>query len=300
MMQMRKYIDLHIHSKYSSDGFLSPLEIVLKACENDFRTIAISDHDTIAGVKEGLYYGNKYGVEVIPAVEVTTELNKHFYHILAYYFELSNEYINLLIKNLNIIRKNKNLFRIKKIKELDLFVPDGVMDLINNGELLVGPTLAKAVMDDDRNQGNLLVKKFKEEEPKDYIILFYKKIIKDIDKSYDEQKWLSTLEAIRIIRQAGSIPVLAHPGASLFYATESDIKMLKDNGLSGLEVYSTYHKEEQINEYKEIALKLNLLITGGSDFHGKVKKHIYFGAMKIEDYTIIEKLRSHYISTTGI
>ena len=285
------YIDLHIHSKHSSDGLLTPTEIVIKAKELNFRTIAIADHDTISGVEEALKSGAYYGIEVIPAIEITTEYNKHFYHVLAYYFDFGNEIFNSLIEDLVVKRRDRNLFRIKKINEIGLSVPEDIIDEINKGELIVGPTISKAVVEDYRNQAHDLICQLKKQDPKEAYILFYKKFIKVIDKEFAMQRWISVLDAIKKVRMSGSIPVLAHPGAELFYADEEAIKMLKENGLLGIEVYSTYHTPEQINMYKEVAEKLGLLITGGSDFHGKVKPHIQFGAMKIEDYSIVDALK---------
>lgn len=291
---MSKYIDLHIHSCNSSDGLLTPEEIVKKAKENDFRTIAIADHDTVKGVNDALFHGMKNDIEVIPAIEATTQYNNHIYHVLAYYFKLSDEHINLLIQELIKRRKDKNIFRLQKLSELDLVVPEGIINLINKGELIVGPTLSKAIIEDDRNKNNMLINKLKEEDALNYSILFYKRVIKGIDMNYGHQQWLSTLDVIKMIRQGGSVPVLAHPGADLFYASKEDIEMLKENGLLGIEVYSTYHSVEQIIQYSEIANRLNLLITGGSDYHGKVKPQIGFGSVKIDNYSIVDKLREAY------
>lgn len=291
---MSKYIDLHIHSCNSSDGLLTPEEIIRKAKENDFRTIAIADHDTVKSVNDALFYGKQYEIEVIPAIEVTTQYNRRFYHILAYYFNLSEEHINLLIQELIKRRRDKNLFRIQKLSELGLIVPEEIIILINKGELIVGPTLSKAIIEDSRNKYNVLINKLRKEDSFNYSILFYRRIIKGIDMNNEQQQWLSTLDAIKMIRRGGSIPVLAHPGADLFYADQEVIKMLKESGLLGIEVYSTYHSVEQIIQYREIANRLNLLITGGSDYHGKVKPHISFGAVKIDDYSIVDNLKEAY------
>ncbi|OGF67226.1 MAG: hypothetical protein A2Y62_03245 [Candidatus Fischerbacteria bacterium RBG_13_37_8] len=286
------YIDLHIHSCCSNDGLLSPEEIVAKAKQLDFKTIAIADHDTVDGIEEEMRTGIKHDLEIIPAIEVTTELNTHFYHILAYFIDPANDYIVQLISRLKETRKKKNLHRICFIKEMGLAVPEEIIKVIERGELIVGPTLSIAVMDCEQNQDHATVNLLKRRSKKEYSILFYKEIIKEIDRKYSERRWLSTLEAIKVINEAGAIPVLAHPGSHLFYASPENITLLQHHGLKGIEVYSSYHSETQQTFYKEIALQNGLIITGGSDFHGKVKPHVTFGSLKLDDYTIVEQLKT--------
>jgi len=289
-----KYIDLHIHSIFSSDGSLKPDEIIALASKLQFRTIAIADHDTV----EGLHYINNayknFPIELIPAIEISTELNSRFYHILAYFIDLNNECILDLIKELNEIRIKKNYHRIKNLMALGLVVPHSLLEDIKAGKLIVGPTLANYIIKENLNKDHPIIKHYQELNPAEANILLYKEVIKKFDKEYEGPKWFSTIKAIQIINKAGAIAVLAHPGATLFYATPEDILFFKENGLLGIEVYSTYHNQEKIEYYKELANKLSLLITGGSDFHGPVKPKVEFGCLKLDDYSIVEKLKETY------
>jgi 3',5'-nucleoside bisphosphate phosphatase len=295
---MPGYIDLHIHSKFSNDGSLSPDEIASRAKELDFSIIAIADHDTLDGIPEGVLAAQKYSIEIIPAVEVTTELDSHFFHILAYYVAITNPATLRLITRLKEIRINKNLFRVDRIYKLGLRISDDFIALVKKGVLVVGPTLARNVFQQDVNKNHPVIQQLHAKYGKDAIISFYKEIIKKIDREYENQRWLSTLEAITLINAAAAVPVLAHPGASLFYAPVELIARLKKHGLEGLEVFSTYHTPDAIAFYYKVARDYNLLITGGSDFHGAIKPNVSFGCIKINDHSIVERLKQAHQNKT--
>jgi len=292
---MNGFIDLHIHSRFSNDGTLTPDEIASRAKELDFRTIAITDHDTLEGVYEESIAAQKYEIEYIPAVEVTTEIRSHFFHVLAYFIDVNSCASLHLIDRLKEIRMNKNLYRVNRIGKLGLKISDELIALVQKGVLIVGPMLAGDVFRQDANNNHPLIKQMMEKSGKEAMISFYKEVIKKIDKEYEERRWLSTIEAIEIINKAAAIPVLAHPGANLFFASPEEIVVLKEHGLEGLEVYSTYHSPDQIEYYKNIAKDLNLIVTGGSDYHGAIKPKVAFGCIKINDYTIVEQLRQAHL-----
>ena len=102
---------------------------------------------------------------------------------------------------------------------------------------------------------------------------------------------LSLLEALELAPQTGGAPVLAHPGAYFQRTSKDDIVFLKERGLLGLEVYTSYHDSSQVKFYKKIAETLDLVPTVGSDFHGRIKPHIPFGSQKNGGYWIVEKLK---------
>ena len=106
-----------------------------------------------------------------------------------------------------------------------------------------------------------------------------------------QKRNVSLVEILEIIPKTGGVPVLAHPGAYFQQVKEKDIRYLKERGLEGLEVYTTYHEPEQTKLYKELADRYDLVPTAGSDFHGKIKPHIPFGAIKDGDYSMVEALR---------
>lgn len=290
-MSETKYIDLHIHSIFSSDGSLKPDEIISLASKLHFRTIAISDHDTVEGISYIFNANKDFPIEVIPAIEISTELNSHFYHILGYFIDINNEHILNLIKEIKEIRVKKNYHRIKNLMSLGIVIPHSLLEDIKRGKLIVGPTLADYIIKENLNKDHPIIKHYEGLGEGEANIFLYKEVIKKFDKEYEGPKWLSTIKAIQMINKAGAIAVLAHPGAPLFSATSDDILFFKENGLLGIEAYSTYHNKEEIEYFKELANKLNLLITGGSDFHGPIKPKVEFGSLKLDDYSIVEKLK---------
>ncbi|MFO7733768.1 MAG: hypothetical protein R6X21_08975, partial [Candidatus Aminicenantes bacterium] len=89
----------------------------------------------------------------------------------------------------------------------------------------------------------------------------------------------------------GGVPVLAHPGAYFQQTTGEDARFLKERGLVGMEVYTFYHTPEQTAAYRDVAEELDLVPTAGSDFHGRIKPHVAFGALREGDYGMVERLR---------
>jgi len=109
------------------------------------------------------------------------------------------------------------------------------------------------------------------------------------------QRNISLLEVLKLVPQTEGVPVLAHPGAYFQKTEKKDLVILKEKGLVGLEIYSSYHDQAQTNFYKGIAKELDLVPTAGSDFHGTIKPHIPFGSLKKGEYWMVEELRKRRI-----
>jgi predicted metal-dependent phosphoesterase TrpH len=102
---------------------------------------------------------------------------------------------------------------------------------------------------------------------------------------------VSLLEIMKLVPKTEGVPVLAHPGAYFQQVKKEDLILLREHGLEGLEVYTSYHDPEQTRFYKEAAEELDLVATAGSDFHGRIKPHIRFGSLDKGDYSMVESLR---------
>jgi predicted metal-dependent phosphoesterase TrpH len=102
---------------------------------------------------------------------------------------------------------------------------------------------------------------------------------------------VSLVDVLDVVAKDGAVPVLAHPGAYFEQATKEDLLTLKETGLVGLEAFSSYHDSEQIRFYKALSEELDLVATAGSDFHGRIKPHIPFGALKEGNYRMVEELK---------
>jgi len=269
--------DLHIHTTFS-DGSYTPEEIVDMGIENNFNTIAISDHDTLEGIKPAINYSSEKSIDVIPAIEFSTFRGKAEIHVLGYFID----YENVTLK-----KKVKQIYNARKIRAQKM------VDLLNQQNIDISFEEVRELAGDDYigrpHIANLMVKK-------GYINkmgeAFTDQYIGNGGKAYVKKYKISPEEAIELILKSGGIPVLAHPifinhGKPL---REEDIKKLKENGLKGIEVYHSKHNRKNSKYYKEVAENLDLVITGGSDFHGKNSPGVKLGDIRLDDI-YVEKLK---------
>ena len=282
-----KLIDLHTHTNYS-DGELSPMELIKLAIEKNIGTIAITDHDTIEGIKQ-IDRSNplivKSGIRVINGIELSAKTNKGRMHILGYGIDLDNKELNEKMSILKDNSINSVLSIMEQIKR-DYgirFRYNDIKSLVNANHNLGRPDLARLCI--------------KYGYTKTVQEAFDKYLIDAYNKTRQVGKGIPYQECIDLILNSGGIPVLAHP-KSLELTEKEFLILLKEmimSGLKGIEVYHSNHKKEEMEYYLSIANKYNLLISGGSDYHGKsVKPEIELGNgknnLKIKKLTILDSL----------
>ena len=284
----KKIIDMHTHTNYS-DGDLSPQELIRLAIDKGIGTIAITDHDTIEGIKnvnrsEKIILDS--GIEIINGIELSAKVNRGRMHILGYGIDLNNKTLNKKMVDLKDNSINSVLSIMEQIKR-DYgirFSYEDIKELVNSNHNLGRPDLAK-----------LCVKYGYATTLSD---AFDKYLIDAHNKTRQSNKGLQYQECLELIANSGGIPVLAHP-KSLELSEKEFLILLKEMvscGLKGIEVYHSSHSKEEMNYYLEIANKYDLLISGGSDFHGKtVKPDIELGTgknknIKIKKLSLLDRL----------
>lgn len=265
---MDKLVDLHSHTTYS-DGELSPNELILFAKRNNVKTLAITDHDTLEGIKNvDRSLAEKNKIELINGIELSSKVNRGRMHILGYDIDIDNIDLNKKMKEL----KNNSLYStlaiINQIR-LDyglIFDYEDVRKLINENHNLGRPDVARLCI--------------KYGYAKDVNDAFDKYLIESYNKTRLTNKGINYQECIELIKKSNGLAVLAHP-KSLELNEKEFLILLKEmieSGLDGIEVYHSSHTEEEMKYYEEIANKYNLLISGGSDYHGPfVKPNIMLG-----------------------
>lgn len=275
------FIDLHAHST-ASDGTLSPTELVLYAKRKNLKAIAITDHDTVEGVEEALIAERTVGIEVVPGIEISAEFPNSTLHILGYYIDFKDKTFLERLTILQKARAERNPKIIRKLQALGLAIEyDEVREEAGTGQ--VGrPHFAQ-----------VLVKKGYVKNTRE---AFDKYLTKGAPAYMDKFRF-EAKDAINYIVESGGIPVLSHP-FTLDYknpqALESLVKTWMDFGLQGIEVYYSEHDQVQMRLYEEIAVKYNLLVTGGSDFHGNNLKGIDLGTGRNNlavPYSILARLK---------
>lgn len=276
---MEKFIDLHTHST-ASDGSMSPKELVRHAKATGLSAIALTDHDTIAGVEEAVKEGLSIGLEVIAGVEISVDYKPEM-HILGYFFNNSSENLNETLKKLRENRSERNPKIIQKLNELGFNLTIEEVQAEAKGSVVGRPHIAK-----------VLVKKGYVRSMEEA----FDRFLASGRAAYFKKDKLSPEEGIHEILNGGGVPVLAHPIFLGLKLKELDelLGNLKKAGLKGIEALYVENTTDDTGNLLRLALKHNLLVTGGSDFHGSFKANIEIGIgrgnLRIP-YELLDKLR---------
>lgn len=262
-------IDLHIHST-ASDGTFTPCEILDLAVQQNLKAISITDHDTLAGAQEVLMHGIPSSLNFLTGVEISAEPPPFFglsgsLHILGYGVVPGNADLDSALTMLQHARQDRNPAIIKCLNQLNIDI--SLTEVIDNTghHQIARPHIA-----------TLLVKK----KYVDSIDEAFNRYLGTGRPAYVDKYRISSSRAIELISGAGGIPVLAHPILIDVKNTgqfEKLTKVLISMGLRGLEVYYPEHSIEDTIYYYNFCQEQNLLITGGSDFHGAIKPDIQMG-----------------------
>jgi len=280
-------IDLHIHST-ASDGSLDPLEILLLAKKTGLAAIALTDHDSTYGVKKILAHPELLGpIQFLTGVEISAAPPKNLhlsgsFHILGYGVAMDHPELNFALERQQTARKNRNPEMIQRLNALGLAMTLEEVVAASEADAQIGrPHIARLMVQ------------------KGYCASINEVFDRYIGKgkpAYIEKARIDAAKAMDLIRSAGGIPVLAHPGLVDKMTPEAfDLLMtdLKRMGLLGIEVLYPDHSPEQTRYFREIAETHELLITGGSDFHGAINPEIRLGRGKGDlavPYVLFERL----------
>lgn len=271
-------IDLHMHSVFSLDGEYEPEELIRRCKESGVMTAALTDHNSVRGVKRMMDAGAAMGVRVIPAVELDCSYHGLDLHILGYGIDISlpgfavNEE-DLLNQKRNTSKKEMEILRNMGI----LFEEEAVMKLARDG-IVVGEMIGEAAILDIRNRENPLVTPYlpggsRSDNP--YVNFFWDYCAQG-KPAFLPINYMSFYDAVDMIQKAGGIAVIAHPGQTV-KRDEGVIEAMVAYGVKGIEVYSSYHTPDERAYYKELSDRYSVIKTMGSDFHGKTKPSVYLG-----------------------
>ena len=273
-----KRIDLHVHTT-ASDSTASPAEAVRLAKEAGLSAIAITDHDTVSGYAEAAEAGKKYGVEVVPGIEISTKYGRAV-HILGYYIDPDSDKLAPVLEWVVHDRDERNR------KMAELMAADGLPVSYEEMHRRFGAVIGRP------HFAEVLVELGLAKDIRDA----FDRYVEKGQKYYLPRNFLSIERSIEIIREAGGVPVLAHP----FQYTLDDaglrelIEHCMESGLQGMECRYSGYSVEQSKYLGCLAEKYGLIKTGGSDFHGDNKRHISIGTgtghLEVP-YKYLEKLR---------
>ena len=286
-------VDFHVHSHKSSDGDFSPAELVRFAGNFGMRAISIADHDPVAAYPEAVEIGRRAGVEVIPGIEVTTLFGGREFHLLLPFVDWSSPALGAIIERQTECRMNETRERIEKIRGLGFALTMDEVREKSNGVPPLGVKIAQVLLENPENERNPALEFFYRAENRPYApYMFYKEYFAEGKAAHVPKRFIGLLDVLAAAPATGSAPVLAHPGAYFQRTTAEDARVLKERGLLGMEVFTSYHTAEQTGFYRGLAEELDLVATAGSDFHGRIKPHVAFGALPEGDYGMVERLRA--------
>lgn len=274
------FIDLHTHST-RSDGTYTPAELVHYAVEKGLSSIALTDHDTIDGIDEALAAAKNLSIEVIPGIEYSTEYQNRDVHIVGLFIDYKSPAFQNYLTKFMQSRTDRNHKLCANLQNAGIDItyeallaqfPDSVITRAHYAAYLLENGYVKS-----RNEA-------------------FDRYLGDHTPYFVHREKITPEEVITVTRQAGGIPILAHPTLYKLGKEQLDILVstLKENGLMGIEcLYSTYTAQDERN-IKALAKKYDLLASGGSDFHGAAKPGLDlgtgYGKLQIPD-TILTALR---------
>lgn len=280
-----KNMDLHMHTNKSDDGEFAPALLMQMCKDAGLDVVAIADHNTTQGISEAYKAAKQLGLEYIPAIEIDCTINDTNLHILGYGIDETDQ---LLIQHAEFMAtqgRQSSSKQIQLCKELGLHIDENACYALSRDGAVTGEIVAEVALQDPCNYTFL----------KDYLpggsrsdnpyVNFYWDHCSQGKPAYVPMEFITLKQAVDIIHHAKGIAVLAHPGNN----TKEDQTLLDDifaYDVIGMEVYSSYHTPQQIKFYLEYAKAHNLIITTGSDFHGKTKPSIMLGESGCKDSSI--------------
>ncbi|OGW67589.1 MAG: hypothetical protein A3H49_07885 [Nitrospirae bacterium RIFCSPLOWO2_02_FULL_62_14] len=273
-------LDLHLHTTHS-DGSLPPAAVLELAHKAGVTALAITDHDITTAIPEAMEAGARLSIEIIPGVEISSRFGDNELHILGYFLDWQDPTLNARLGTLRASRHSRNPLIIERLRALGCDITYDEVRKLAGTESVGRPHIARVLMEKG------YVKSAKEA---------FDRFLAHGKPAYVPRELPEPADAIAWIRAAKGVAVLAHPlwarqnGESLYKLCEQ----LKAEGLGGIEVHYSTHNPKQTAELLDIAKRLDLLVTGGSDFHGVTKPDIEVGVGRgelIVPVTLLEPLK---------
>lgn len=271
-------IDLHVHTT-ASDGTDTPYEVVKKAAQLGISAIAITDHDTTAGISEAIDAGEKYNVEVVPGIEISADYKGIEVHILGYFIDYKSPKLQPVIDWIVTDRENRNKIIVEKLSEEGYDISLEMLKKKYPGAVIGRPHIAESLLQ------------------KGYVTSIqqaFDDFLADGKKYFVPRQYLPLKKAVSLIAEANGVAVAAHP--LQYDLDDSELKKFlvtaKALGTVGMETVYSKYSYRQTQYLADIADTLKFIKTGGSDYHGGRKPEIELGTgmgdMSVPDIFLAE------------
>jgi len=281
-------IDLHMHTSMSNDGTYTP-EVLTKMChEAGLEIYAIADHNSTKAYQYAKPIADSLGMRLIPAVELDCHIEGTNLHILGYGIDPYNPVFNDYEEYIATQERETSKVTVRKIRELGIYLDEKALNEIAINGVTTGEMIAEVALLDPINELNkhLFPYRIGGTRSDNPYVNFYWDYCAQGKVAYSHIDFKTIDEIVKMIKDANGFAVLAHPGNNIKTNRELFNKII-NKGVEGVEVYSSYHNPEVTAHYLDLAIKYDLIITIGSDFHGKTKPSIHLGKFEIPDEKIV-------------
>ena len=278
---MGRRVDFHMHTTFS-DGSYTPEELVAYAKQKNLDTIAITDHDTVSSYDESKRAADKHGIELIPGIEISCQFEPGTLHILGYFLNPKDPGLLKNLGDLQRARAERNPQIIQKLNELGVKITMDEVIAVSGGDQVGRPHFAQVLIKKGAVKNN--------EEA-------FRKYLGKGAAAYFDKRRLSAKDGIDFIRKAGGLAVVAHPKQLKVSDRAKLIELFREwqgYGLKGVEAYSSCQDGAEQKFWHALGDELGLIVTGGSDFHGKNKPDVdlgYMGHGVSMGYDIVERMK---------
>lgn len=256
-------IDLHVHTT-ASDGTMCPRDVVSLAAMQGLKAIALTDHDTMAGLAEAGEAGELLGVTIVPGIELSTDYQGHEVHLLGYFLNPDAPQLAEYMAWVQQSRRVRNQKIVEKLQKKGFAITLEQLEQENPGATLGRPHIARKLV---------------EIGAVDSVKEAFRRYLTRGRSCYVAREYIAFAEGAKLIRDCGGVAVLAHPLQYGFdrAALENLVKEAVAAKVTGMEIYYTGYTQSDINKLFDLAEKYTLLPTGGSDFHGENKPGVQVG-----------------------
>lgn len=271
--------DLHMHSAVSVDGEISPRGLAELCCQEGVTLAALTDHNDIAGVAEFIWRCAQLGVQAIPGVELDCMFEGNLLHMLGYGIDIANALLLHTVQTVRGLQIEAGLRLMDAVAALGIgFDREQVLEWAGDGAVCA-ESIAQSALQVPENRMHPLICPLLpggalSDRP---LVNFYWSVCAPGKPAYVPVEFMAAGQAVDLIHAAGGIAVLAHPGISILDAAMLDRALRLP--LDGVEAFSSYHTAQQASFYVQKAQERCLLLSGGSDFHGRIKPDIRIGAV---------------------
>lgn len=276
-------IDLHMHSNYSSDGEFAPGQLLEMCLAAGLTHAAIADHNSVRGIEAAILAAAGTDLSIIPAIEMDCTFEGITFHLLGYGVDITAPIFAELEHRLHKQEQDTSQALMDRVRQLVIDFDDEVIAALASDGVVTGEMIAEAALLYDDKAENPLLDPYRKggvrsDNP---FVNFFWDVCSRGKPAHVPMDYPPLSQAVEIVRAYHGVPILAHPGLQVRENAHLLGRIL-EVGVAGLEVFSSYHSQEQARFYRQAVQSQHLLMTCGSDFHGKTKQSITIGGIDAE------------------